>query len=94
MHIITYIIILTSIVLGALNTTWITLNLYQQGKEERFLLTFLITNIMDYLVYEIFIVICKALIYYTLIRDNRVSIWKRVLIVFLALLPWLFGIFG
>lgn len=85
---------LTTFILGSLNTTWIFINLYKENVKENFLMLFFFATFYDLLVYEVIIIISKSLIYFSLLKNDEVSNWKKVLIVYLALLPWLFAVFG
>jgi hypothetical protein len=74
--------------LGALNTTWVYLNAMNNDKEIAFIKDFQNSVIFDYLVYEIIIILTKTVIFVSIVKSADIPWWKRCLIWFVAVLPW------
>lgn len=74
--------------LGALNTTWIYLYTIEQKADIAFIKDFINSIIFDFLVYEVIVILTKSLIFYSIIKSDDIPWWKRCLIAFVAVLPW------
>ncbi len=74
--------------LGLLNTTWIYLYSERENQTNAFLNDFRNSLIFDFLVYEVIIVTTKAMIYFYIVKTNKISRFKKCLIITLSLLPW------
>ena len=92
--VIIYCIFIILVILGTINTTWISLVADEQDATCNFILDFTLNVLMDYLVYEISVIIIKSLIYTFLIKSSKTSYVKMCLISFIAALPWVFAITG
>ena len=92
--VIIYCIFIILVILGTINTTWISLVADEQDATCNFILDFTLNVLMDYLVYEISVIIIKSLIYTFLIKSSKTSYVKMCLISFIAALPWVFAIAG
>ena len=92
--VIIYSIFIILVILGTINTTWISLVADEQDATCNFILDFTLNVLMDYLVYEISVIIIKSLIYTFLIKSSKTSYVKMCLISFIAALPWVFAIAG
>ena len=90
-------ILLSSIfVMGWLNTSWIALTKYLQNEECAYLNEFLLSSLLDNLVYELLIMLSKSLIYLVLLRNinKKYSCTRRFLLCVVASTPWLFALKG
>jgi hypothetical protein len=87
-HIILYLLLIASFVLGLMNTTWIYLYAQKSNKEIDFIGDFIKMVLIEYLIYEVIILITKSLIFFTIIRTKQITCWKKCLIAFINTLPW------
>jgi hypothetical protein len=71
-----------------MNTTWIYLYAEKNNKEIDFISDFIKSVIIDYLIYEVIILTAKTLIFFSIIRTEKMSWWKKCLIGFMNALPW------
>jgi hypothetical protein len=67
---------------------------YENEIEQKFIREFFITTLVDYLIYQIFTLWTKTIIFFFLIKDGKKTWWKSVLISFISAFPWAFAIFG
>lgn len=93
-YIFIYLFFLGIIVLGTMNTLWISLKVQEESKEVNFIHNFMISQIFDYFCYEIFIITTKTIIFFLLIKDDSITWWKKGMIISITALPWLFTILG
>jgi hypothetical protein len=79
-----------------INTQWIALNFYKEKQEEgsAFISEFYIATLLDYLVYQIFLIKCKAFTFFLLVKDRKKTWWKNMIISIITICPWFFSIFG
>jgi hypothetical protein len=79
-----------------INTQWIAL-IFSKKKNEMentFLYEFYIATLLDYLVYQIFLIKLKAFVFFLIVKDREKTWWKTMIISIISLCPWFFSLFG
>ena len=88
MHLLVYTILLAVVVLGFINTLWISLVIKEQEKQKAFLKVFFIAQLMSLFVYEVSLIFLKSSVFYLITKDSEMPFWKKILLCILTLMPW------
>lgn len=79
---------------GFINTTWVSLDSYHNELDCQFMEDFMLSTALDYLVYDVVVIVMKAFIYSFLIRADKKTYCQICLVSFISTLPWLFAMQG
>ena len=93
-HILIYVLFFGLVVFGTINTTWLYLTSELNGVACKIVEDFILTNVIDCFVYQIVILLLKALIYEILIMKSSSNCLRAVLFCVVSSIPWLFSIEG
>ena len=93
-HILIYVLFIGLAVFGTINTTWLYLTSELNGVACKIVQDFILTNVIDCFVYQIAILLLKALIYEILIMTNSSNCVRAVFFCVVSSIPWLFSIEG
>ena len=89
-HISIYSLLLILIILGFINTIWISMELIKTDKVKNFLKVFFLSQLIGLLIFESSQIIIKSFVFYLITKDDEMTIWKKALLFSLTLMPWVF----
>lgn len=93
-YVLVYVIFVAIFAFGTINTTWISMDSMKNGFECNFIKDFFISIIFDCFIYQVVILMLKALIYAIIIRGKKKSCIRAVLLCVVSSLPWIFNLSG
>lgn len=103
-HIITYIVIVSSIIFFAMASQLriVILDNYlidNSDPNSKLKSVFIYNNLiyatlLNFIAYELGIIFCKGIIFYIIIRDDEITTTKQVLMAITSLVPIFLGLFG
>ena len=86
-HISIYSLLLILIILGFINTIWISMELIKTDKVKNFLKVFFLSQLIGLLIFESSQIIIKSFVFYLITKDDEMTIWKKALLFSLTLMP-------
>ena len=93
-YVLVYVMFVAIFAFGTINTTWISMDSMQNGFECNFIKDFFLSIIFDCFIYQVVILMLKALIYAIIIRGKKKSCIRAVLLCVISSLPWIFNLSG
>ena len=89
-----YFVFIAMTIFGTVNTLWISLDSINNKLECNFIEDFFMATVFDCFIYQVVILVLKALIYAIIIRGKKNSCIRAVLLCVISSLPWIFNLSG